>query len=214
MVSINFDDDLLQQIQSEAREVKLAEPIMCSYLEKTVLSGSVHSFEDAVSLTIAHRLVMSCGANPNICVDETRKIIRNAFDSKELELGHNMFDAVQDDVLAVKRRDPACESLLEVILFYKGFAALVCHRAARRNWKKKNKSGMKSRFVALLLQSQASAAFGVDIHPGASIGAGVLLDHATGLVIGETATVGDGCTLLHGVTLGGSGKVGKNMNRQ
>ena len=207
VLDIKSDDDLFRVIQSEAREVKSQEPIMTTFIDATVLSESVHSFQDIISLTIAHRLVMSCGSNPSVCVNQVRNIIRNAFDSEELEMGHTMLDAVQEDVVAVKRRDPACCTLLEVILFYKGFASLVCHRAARRNWNKKTENGMKSRFVSLLLQSQASAAFGLDIHPAASIGSGVLLDHGTGVVIGETATVGDGCTLLHGVTLGGSGKV-------
>ena len=81
------------------------------------------------------------------------------------------------------------------------------HRAARRRWgKATGVPGEMSRFVSFWLQSQASAAFGVDIHPAASIGKAIMLDHATGIVIGETAVVGDGCSLLHGVTLGGTGK--------
>lgn len=89
----------------------------------------------------------------------------------------------------------------------KGFAALVLHRTARRRWGKSTSvPGEMSRFVSFWLQSQASAAFGVDIHPAATIGRGIMLDHATGIVIGETAVVGDGCSLLHGVTLGGTGK--------
>ena len=103
------------------------------------------------------------------------------------------------------------ESLLFDVSFsirtQKGFAALVLHRAARRRWgKATGVPGEMSRFVSFWLQSQASAAFGVDIHPSASIGKAIMLDHATGIVIGETAVVGDGCSLLHGVTLGGTGK--------
>ena len=99
--------------------------------------------------------------------------------------------SVREDALSILKRDPAVETLLEAVLFMKGFHALVLHRAARRAWKPtpeneddiydveqaKNKVGGK-RFVALLLQSQASAAFGVDIHPACSIGAGVMIDHA------------------------------------
>ena len=149
-----------------------------------------------------------------------------------------MAEAVREDALCVWRRDPACETLLEVVLFMKGFLSLVVHRAARRAWKPEedviqndndenivnshnNNSDFNSnhdntsnhtqpirgsRFVALFLQSHCSSAFGVDIHPAAQIGAGVMIDHATGVVIGETATVGDGTTILHGVTLGGTGK--------
>ncbi|EED86720.1 serine acetyl transferase, partial [Thalassiosira pseudonana CCMP1335] len=125
-----------------------------------------------------------------------------------LELGHTMAEAVREDAMAVLRRDPACETLLEVVMFMKGFLSLVIHRAARRAWKPDTTgSTVKgTRFVALLLQSHASSAFGVDIHPAAQIGAGVMIDHATGVVVGETATVGDGTTILHGVTLGGTGK--------
>jgi serine O-acetyltransferase len=110
-----------------------------------------------------------------------------------------MRDAIRDDALAVCQRDPAMDTILEVVLFSKGYAALVCHRAAFRLWNTK-------KFTALFLQSQASAVFGLDIHPKARIGSSVMLDHGTGIVIGETAVVGDGCTLLHGVTLGGTGK--------
>jgi len=125
-----------------------------------------------------------------------------------------MSEAVRKDAMAVYERDPACDSILEVILFYKGFAALVCHRAAQRAYYKNNgkntdgSSGQTKRrsLVALFLQSQASAVFGVDIHPASQIGAGVFLDHGTGIVIGETAVVDDGCTILQEVTLGGTGK--------
>eukprot|EP00559_Dactyliosolen_fragilissimus_P003297 CAMPEP_0184872678 /NCGR_PEP_ID=MMETSP0580-20130426/41426_1 /TAXON_ID=1118495 /ORGANISM="Dactyliosolen fragilissimus" /LENGTH=401 /DNA_ID=CAMNT_0027375509 /DNA_START=283 /DNA_END=1489 /DNA_ORIENTATION=+ len=143
-----------------------------------------------------------------------------------------MEHAVAEDALACVRRDPACDTLLEAVLFFKGFSSLVCHRAARYNWigngnnngngnsntdknnnntnkthnSSKTSSSSPKRFTALWLQSQASAAFGVDIHPAATIGAGVMFDHGTGIVIGETARIGDGCTLLHGVTLGGTGK--------
>jgi serine O-acetyltransferase len=147
-------------------------------------------------------------------------------------------DAVRKDAQAVLDRDPACQTLLEVVLFYKGFAALVVHRVAHQKWRKMSGMTMTERGIntshhhhqqqqpqrrrsmtALFLQSQASAMFGVDIHPGAKLGAGILLDHGTGIVIGETCVVGDGCTLLHGVTLGGTGKdtgdrhpkVGKNV---
>jgi serine O-acetyltransferase len=128
--------------------------------------------------------------------------LRNAMDSNVLELGHTMRKAIREDALAVCRRDPAMDNILQVVLMSKGYAALVAHRAAFRLF------AQKKRFTALFLQSQASAAFGLDIHPCAQIGIQVMFDHGTGIVIGETATVGDGTTLLHGVTLGGTGKVG------
>jgi len=131
-------------------------------------------------------------------------------ESDELEYGYSMAEATRLDLLACKRRDPACLTLLEAVCFYKGFAALVCHRAARRAWGKKvtasNDGPKYTRLVSLWLQSQSSAAFGVDIHPCAEIGVGVFFDHGTGVVIGETAKVGHNCTILHDVTLGGTGK--------
>ena len=133
-------------------------------------------------------------------------------------------EAIMDDLHAVVDRDPACHTMLEVMLFYKGWSALVCHRVAHRRWlnstsnisnNNNNESNgsnsnrnrnRRNNFVALMFQSLSSQHFQVDIHPGATIGSGVVLDHATGIVIGETATVGNNCTLLHNVTLGGTAK--------
>jgi serine acetyltransferase len=109
--------------------------------------------------------------------------------------------ALRADVEAVMNRDPACDGPLAVLLFFKGFSAIVAQRTAHRCWVRGD------RVFALYLQSRASEVCGVDIHPGARLGAGLMLDHGTGVVIGETSVVGDGCTFLHGVTLGGTGKV-------
>lgn len=214
-------EDLTARVFREAKEVLEREPELCNLLYRTVLADGVETFEQAVASTITHRLMLA-GGTPNtsscFCPMTVRKILDDAFESPELEAGHTMADAVRRDALAAYSRDPACETVLEVILFYKGFASLVCHRAARRRWfldqsgasprRQAAVAGSRTRsFTALYFQSQASALFGVDIHPAASIGAGVLFDHGTGIVIGETAAIGDGCTLLHGVTLGGTGKI-------
>jgi serine O-acetyltransferase len=127
-------------------------------------------------------------------------------DSVFTEGGHTLSEAIRRDAQVVLERDPAVDTLLEVVLFLKGFAGLVCHRVAHYQWHMKKRQHRKKSMVALWLQSQASAVFGMDIHPAATLGAGLLFDHGTGLVIGETAVVGDGCTFLHGVTLGGTGK--------
>ncbi|KAL3789388.1 hypothetical protein ACHAW5_010183 [Stephanodiscus triporus] len=220
------------------------------------------SFEEAISRIVSHRLSSCSGKTESICPNFLRRLIAGSFESADLEMGHTMAEAVREDAMAILRRDPACETLLEAVLFMKGFHSLVIHRAARRAWRPAatgiasravvdgstidgdgdddddGKRGISSeasesgadkntadgggggggndhpapverrRFVALLLQSLASSAFGVDIHPASSIGAGIMIDHATGVVIGETATVGDGTTILHGVTLGGTGKEG------
>ena len=104
------------------------------------------------------------------------------------------------DIQAVVERDPACSTPLEPLLLFKGFQALQAYRAAHILWK----GGRK--LLAQILQSSISRAFGVDIHPAATIGHGILIDHATNIVIGETAKVGDNVSILHGVTLGGTGK--------
>jgi serine O-acetyltransferase len=211
----NDKDELSIRIRTEALEALEDEPELGTLLKRTILAPGVETFEDAVAATICYRLILHpCNSNsksgmdpnpPMFCPNSLRAILRDAlYATEHLELGHTMAEAVRQDVLAVLDRDPACETLLEVVLFMKGFAALVCHRAARQKWMN---SGKKRRsMTALFLQSRASAVFGVDIHPGATMGAGILLDHGTGIVIGETAVVGDGCTLLHGVTLGGNGK--------
>jgi serine O-acetyltransferase len=210
------EDDLSVRLRQEALRVQEEEPELATLLHRTVLSPSVRTFDDAVACTICYRLLLHpCGkipaqqattaaTAPMFCPNSLRGLVSDAIASELLEEGHTMADAIREDALAVCRRDPATDTLLEVVLFAKGFAALVCHRAAHRLWHKDSKH--RKKFTALFLQSQASAVFGLDIHPGARIGMGVMLDHGTGIVIGETAVVGDGCTLLHAVTLGGTGK--------
>ena len=182
------DSDLFERVLKEGQEAMAEEPFFECVLNKMGLSSETTSFEQLVANIVSRRLVQSCGSNPDVCPLYLNKSILEALQSKEYrEKGHLIGQSIQQDALACERRDPACQSVLEVVLFFKGFAALVCHRAARFFWLFK-----QSRFTALWLQSQASAAFGVDIHPLAQIGSGVMLDHATGIVIGETATIGDG----------------------
>ncbi|XP_073155430.1 serine acetyltransferase 1, chloroplastic-like [Henckelia pumila] len=108
--------------------------------------------------------------------------------------------AAQDDLKAVKQRDPACISYVHCFLNFKGFLACQAHRIAHNLWTQGRK------ILALLIQNRVSEVFAVDIHPGAKIGRGILLDHATGVVIGETAVIGNNVSILHNVTLGGTGK--------
>ncbi len=111
--------------------------------------------------------------------------------------------ALVADLHKVEEADPATEDLLQPLLFFKGFHALALHRVAHALWRR---GGGADKRAALLLQSRASEKFGVDIHPAATIGLGVMLDHATGIVIGATAVVGDDIYMLHGVTLGATGR--------
>jgi len=124
-----------------------------------------------------------------------RALFLEAFDAAP-----HLLREIENDLLTVIRRDPACRSPLHALLDLKGLHALQTHRIAHRLWQ-------HERFdIAHRLGGLASAALGVDIHPAAPIGRGVLLDHATGIVIGETAVVGDNVTILQGVTLGATGK--------
>ena len=111
-----------------------------------------------------------------------------------------MFSTMQQDLRAVFDRDPAARTTLEVFLTYAGFQALLAHRVAHRLWK------MRLRLVGRLVSQVARWVTGVEIHPGASIGHGFFIDHGMGVVIGETAEIGDYVTLFQGVTLGGTGK--------
>jgi len=175
-----------------------------------VLHPEATTFEKAVAISISHRLSTFAGSDghgPDICPNTLKDIFVSALsDDNWKEAGHRPSTSLRQDALAYVRRDPACDKLLEPILFYKGYAAVVCHRVAYHKWHHDLQQHKRKSYVALWLQSQASAAFGVDIHPAATIGCGFMMDHATGIVVGETATIGDGCTILHGVTLGGTGK--------
>lgn len=238
------------RLRREAVEVVKQEPVLSMLLSHVGLldpsslpafcNGNAKvepakTFEEIIARIVSHRLISSCSGPENICPKFLRNLVEQSFHTngeEALEMGHTMSYAVREDARSILRRDPACETLLEAVLFMKGFHSLVIHRAARRAWKpakkedvvteggtERSKTGTETnendstiinvsgqRFVALLLQSQAASAFGVDIHPACSIGAGVMIDHASGVVIGETAVVGDGTTILHGVTLGGTGK--------
>lgn len=205
-------DELWTEMREEALKVLKNEPELGTLLHRTVLAPRVASLEDAVASTVCYRLLLQpCnksnlnasngGPSAMFCPDSLKQLIRDCISSEFLEMDHTMSHAIREDAKAVVRRDPATDSVLQVVLFSKGYAALVCHRAAHRLWLEKKRT-----YTALFLQSQASAVFGLDIHPLARMGCNIMLDHGTGLVVGETATVGDGCTILHGVTLGGTGK--------
>ena len=111
-----------------------------------------------------------------------------------------MFKTIRNDIKATLDRDPAARNGLEVFLLYPGFHAIFWHRIAHRLYK------MKFKFLARMVSQLSRFLTGIEIHPGAIIGNGVLIDHGMGTVIGETAVVGDGCTIYQNVTLGGTGK--------
>ena len=181
-------DPIWADVRREAEEAMRAEPALGGFIFASVLSHD--RLEDAVCHRLAQRLNHS---------DVDAGLIGQMFQdvlSRRSELGQ----AFRADLAAVYDRDPACSRYLEPLLYFKGFHALVTYRFSHELWKEGRRD------FALYLQSQSSRIFAVDIHPAARIGMGIMFDHGTGIVIGETAAVGDNTSLLHGVTLGGSGK--------
>jgi serine O-acetyltransferase len=140
----------------------------------------------------------------DLACDDHEEGFSNLYLKKELQNIFNnetILSGVVKDLSAVKKRDPASKGYLLTLLFSKGFLALQSHRAGASFLK------IKKNFMSAFLQSQASKVYGVDIHPAAFIGDGVMLDHATGIVIGETSVVEDDVSIFQGVTLGGTGKI-------
>jgi serine O-acetyltransferase len=161
------------------------------------LGGFVHPAilaQESLAGVIAHRVAQRLDRP-----EAPYTMIRQAFDAC-LDHEPALLDAVRADLLAVLERDPACNRLIEPVLYFKGFHALQTHRLAHWLW-----NNGRSDF-ALTLQSLSSQIFQTDIHPAARIGKGVFLDHATGVVIGATSIVEDDVSMLHGVTLGGTGR--------
>ncbi len=181
-------DPVWTRVREEAEDAARREPALASFIFATILNHN--ALEDAVSHRLAQRLKHS---------DVDAGLILQTF-SEMLDAEPDIAGAIRADISAVLDRDPACNRLIEPLLYFKGFHALETHRFAHALW------GQGRRDFALYLQSQSSRIFGVDIHPAARIGQGIMIDHATGVVIGETASVGDNTSILHGVTLGGSGK--------
>mmetsp|Transcript_18205 Transcript_18205/g.61388 ORF Transcript_18205/g.61388 Transcript_18205/m.61388 type:complete len:289 (+) Transcript_18205:40-906(+) len=170
-----YKNDLwTNRLLGEAAEMHAIEPAMDCLLRATVLGGEIASFEDAVAACLAHRLGCRTACGTALLFEKLRGDVAS------------VADAVRADADAVLDRDPACQTSLEVLLYFKGFAALQAHRVAEVCWHR------GERGFALWLQSRASEVCGVDIHPAARIGQGVMLDHGTGVVVGETARVGDG----------------------
>lgn len=181
---------LWTQIKAEARRDAEAEPALASYLYSTILSHS--SLERSLSFHLGNKLCSS-----TLLSTLLYDLFLNTF-STDPELRA----AASADLLAARYRDPACVSFCHCLLNYKGFLACQAHRVAHKLWTQSRRP------LALALQSRISDVFSVDIHPAAKIGKGILFDHATGVVVGETAVIGNNVSILHHVTLGGTGKMG------
>ena len=177
-----------QSLRSEAETVASRERILAKVLMEFVLERS--SLEDALSWRISSRL-----AKGTVPESDLRDLFHSSYVSDPY-----MIISIERDLEAVKERDPACDGFLSPFLYFKGFQALSAYRVSHWLWHQDRKD------LAQYLQSLISVVYGVDIHPAANIGKGILLDHATGFVAGETTVIDDDVSILHEVTLGGTGK--------
>lgn len=182
------NDRIWQKIREETRIALADEPILASFMHATILHHE--ELECALSYHLANQL-----DSPSASSMMLREVFLEAFSSDE-DIRH----AIREDLEAVLERDSACHEYYLPFLYFKGFQALQTHRVAHWLWRQGRHS------LALFLQSCMSQKLGVDIHPAAQFGKGILLDHATGLVVGETAVVGNKVSILQSVTLGGTGK--------
>jgi serine O-acetyltransferase len=183
-------DVVWDTLRYEAFQEAEREPLLVSFLHSTILNHK--SLESSLAFHLANRL-----SSPAMMSTQVQALIQEALDNSP-----EFRKSLRADIMAVRDRDPACTCLPDVFLYFKGFHALQTHRVAHYMYK----GGRQ--VLAHYLQSQVSQNFQIDIHPNATLGSGIMLDHGTGIVIGETATVGHNCSILHHVTLGGSGKKG------
>ena len=182
-------DSIWAQLCEEARDAVRGEPLLGALIHAGLLHH--HSLEAALAYRFSLKL-----ASGEMSEQLLREIADHAYRDQP-ELG----DAARADLLAVYDRDPATHRLLQPVLFFKGYQALQAYRMGNWLWRQGRRD------MAYFVQMRCSECFGVDIHPAAQIGTGVMIDHAHSIVIGETALVGNDVSMLHSVTLGGTGKV-------
>lgn len=181
-------DPVWGRITQEAEDAVREEPLMGGLVHACILHH--RSIEKALSYRIAAKL-----ASNEMSMVILREIADDAFaDSADLA------NAARADLVAVFERDPACHRLLQPILYFKGYQAMQAYRIGHWLWQRGQHD------LAYFFQMRISEIFGIDIHPAARIGRGIMIDHAHSIVIGETAVVGDNVSMLHSVTLGGTGK--------
>ena len=198
-------DPVWDIVTTLARKDAAAEPLLSSYMYMSILSHD--TLEQAVSFVLANRL-----ADSTLLPTQLMEIFNSVLFADDAD-GVFIRSALRRDIQAIRERDPACSSYVHALLYLKGFHALQAHRVQHALWKR------GQRLLALTLQARISTVFAMDLHPAAKMGKGILIDHGTGVVIGETAVVGDNVSILQGVTLGGTGKdvgdrhpkIGKNV---
>jgi serine O-acetyltransferase len=182
-------DPVWARIRDEAENIVRREPEIATFIYSSILHHD--TLEQAVVHRVSERLDHA---------DVSGELIRQAW-ADALEDSPRLGEIFRADIVATFDRDPACDRFIEPVLYFKGFHAIQAHRLAHWLWDKGRRD------FAYYLQSRSSAALQCDIHPAAQIGRGIFLDHATGLVVGETAIVEDDVSMLQDVTLGGTGKV-------
>jgi serine O-acetyltransferase len=180
--------ELWPALHAEAVQAAAREEILAAVLDHAVLSQD--GLGPALAVLLGHKL-----ADAVLPASRLAELVRSAIAGNAAILA-----AAAADLAAIRTRDPAAESYLTPFLYYKGFHALEWHRVGHWLWC----SGRRD--LAHFLQSRVSEVFAVDIHPAVPVGSGVFIDHATGLVVGETAVIGNEVSILHEVTLGGTGK--------
>ena len=187
-VNVEPLDPIWEKVRNEAEEIASREPALASFVFAAVLNHQ--QLDQAVCHRLAQQLEQS---------DVDRGSLRQTFAEVLLE-NPQLGNAFRADISAVFERDPACSRYVEPLLYFKGFQALQTQRLAHLLWREGRKD------FAFYLQSQSSRIFGIDIHPAAQIGCGVFIDHGHAIVVGETAVIGNNVSILHNVTLGGTGK--------
>lgn len=181
-------DPVWSRIQAEARDMVDREPVLAGIIHTSIIH--FQSFEQALS----YRIAMKLSGN-----EMPAQILREIAD-EAMQADPEIAQAARTDIVAVFDRDPACHTFIQPMMYFKGYQAVQAYRIAHWLW------AQNRREMAWYLQMRISEVFGVDIHPGATIGKGIMIDHAHSIVIGETARVGDNVSMLHSVTLGGTGK--------
>jgi serine O-acetyltransferase len=184
---MNAVDPIWGFIKKEAQQLASEEPLLADFFQRTVLQYS--NLEAVVGHVLAETF-----SNSSIASGDIQALIVEA-----LKDDPHIGISIRRDIEAAFHRDAACQHYLMPLIYFKGFQALQLYRISHWLWNNKRYS------FALFLQNNISEKFSVDIHPAAKLGDGIMIDHATGLVIGETAVVGNDVSILHSVTLGGSG---------
>ncbi len=181
-------NQIWQLIRGEAQQLVESEPMLASFFHATILKHT--HLGGALSYILANKL-----ANAIMPAIALKEIIEEAYQADP-----NIIASAASDINAVRTRDPAVDKWSTPLLYLKGFHALQSYRVTHYLWNQGRKA------LAVYLQNEISVAFDVDIHPAAKIGCGIMLDHATGIVVGETSVIENDVSILQGVTLGGTGK--------